>query len=90
MSHRELDDMLGKGWRKPAFVKNTLLRWSLFAGFFAYLIAAFMTIDVDWGRVYEGLERGWAFFLAFTSPDFVSRWADIWSGCDPPLAKIFF
>ena len=64
MSHRELDDMLGKGWRKPAFVKNTLLRWSLFAGFFAYLIAAFMTIDVDWGRVYEGLERGCGRFFS--------------------------
>jgi phosphonate transport system permease protein len=80
MSHRELDDMLGKGWRKPHFVRNPLLRWGLGAGFVAYLIAAFMTIEVDWGRVYEGLDRGWAFVLAFTSPDFVSRWSDIWDG----------
>ena len=80
MSHPELDDLLGKGWRKPAFVKNALLRWTLIVGFVAYLIAAFMTIEVDWGRVYEGLDRGWAFVLAFTSPDFISRWSDIWSG----------
>lgn len=80
MSHPELDDMLGKGWRKPAFVKNAFLRWTLIVGFVAYLIAAFMTIEVDWGRVYEGLDRGWAFVLAFTSPDFISRWSDIWSG----------
>jgi len=80
MSHRELDDMLGKGWRKPAFVKNAALRWALIAGFVAYLIAAFMTIEVDWGRVYAGLDRGWAFVVAFTNPDFTSRWSDIWSG----------
>lgn len=80
MSHRELDDMLGKGWRKPAFVKSPALRWTLAAGFIVYLIAAFMTIEVDWGRVYEGLDRGWAFVLAFTSPDFVSRATDIWEG----------
>jgi len=80
MSHRELDDMLGKGWRKPAFVKNAALRWALIAAFVAYLIAAFMTIEVDWGRVYAGLDRGWAFVVAFTNPDFTSRWSDIWSG----------
>jgi len=80
MSHRELDDMLGKGWRKPAFVKNPALRWTLILGFVAYLIAAYMTIEVNWSRVYEGLDRGWAFVLAFTSPDFTSRWSDIWSG----------
>ncbi|WP_428687840.1 phosphonate ABC transporter, permease protein PhnE [Roseibium sp.] len=79
-AHRELDDMLGRGWRKPHFIPNPLLRWGIFLCFIAYLIAAFLTIDVDWGRVYEGLDRGWQFFLAFTRPDFVSRWSDIWSG----------
>ena len=24
MSHRELDDMLGKGWRKPHFIQSRL------------------------------------------------------------------
>ncbi len=80
MSHRELEDMLGKGWRKPPFVSNPKLRWGLIVGFFAYLVAAFMTIEVDWGRVYVGLDRGWAFILAFTSPDFTGRASDIWSG----------
>lgn len=80
MGHRELDDMLGKGWRKPHFVRSPVLRYSLITGFVAYLIAAYMTIEVDWGRVYEGLDRGWQFVLAFTRPDFVGRAADIWEG----------
>ena len=80
MSHRELDDMLGRGWRKPPLVKRAWLRWTLLAGFAAYMVAAVMTIEVDWGRVYEGLDRGWQFILSFTRPDFVSRWTDIWDG----------
>ncbi|MHA7775879.1 phosphonate ABC transporter, permease protein PhnE [Roseibium sp. M-1] len=72
--------MLGRGWRKPHFVRNPVLRWGLLIGFIAYLVAAFLTIDVDWGRVYEGLDRGWQFVLAFTRPDFLSRWGDIWEG----------
>ena len=79
-THRELDDMLGRGWRKPPLIRNTALRWGLLAGFVIYLIAAVSTIPVDWGRVYEGLDRGWAFVLAFTQPDFVTRWTDIWEG----------
>jgi phosphonate transport system permease protein len=80
MSHRELDDMLGTKWRKPSFVANPMLRWALIVGFIVYLIAAFMTIDVNWARVYEGLERGGQFIMAFTQPDFVSRASDIWGG----------
>lgn len=80
MSSASLEDKLGTPWRKPHFVKNPTLRLSLMAGCMAYMIAAVMTIEVDWGRVYEGLDRGWAFVLAFTSPDFVSRAGDIWEG----------
>ncbi|MCB1333770.1 MAG: phosphonate ABC transporter, permease protein PhnE [Roseivivax sp.] len=80
MSHRELDDMLGRGWRKPPLIRHPALRWGLLAGFAVYLVAAVMTIQVDWGRVYEGLDRGAQFILAFTRPDFLSRATDIWEG----------
>lgn len=80
MNDTRLEDMLGRNWRKPPLVKRTSLRYGLALGFIAYLIAAYLTIEIDWGRVYVGLDRGWAFFLAFTSPDFVSRASDIWEG----------
>ncbi|WP_299783189.1 phosphonate ABC transporter, permease protein PhnE [uncultured Roseobacter sp.] len=80
MSEMRLEDKLGTAWRKPHFIKNPTLRLGLIAGFIAYMIAAVLTIEVDWGRVYEGLDRGAAFVLAFTSPDFVSRASDIWEG----------
>ena len=76
----DVDTLIGKPWRKPPLVQRRWLRWALMLGFVAYLIAAFATIDVNWARVYEGLERGKQFVLAFTSPDFTSRSSDIWEG----------
>ncbi len=79
-AHRELDDMLGRRWRKPHLIARPWLRWTLGIGLAVYLVAAFLTIPVDWHRVYEGLDRGWQFVLAFTTPDFVTRFADIREG----------
>lgn len=75
-----LDAALGRKWKKPPLIQRRWLRWVLGLGFVVYLIAAFMTIDVNWSRVYEGLDRGAQFILAFTSPDFTSRGSDIWEG----------
>ena len=71
---------LGKPWKKPPFVQRKWLRLILLVGIVTYLIAAYMTIDVNWSRVYEGLERGKKFVLAFTNPDFTTRSTDIWEG----------
>ncbi|WP_108485376.1 phosphonate ABC transporter, permease protein PhnE [Oceaniglobus ichthyenteri] len=71
---------LGKPWKKPPFVRRAWLRWTLIVGFVAYLVAAYLTIDINWTRVYEGLERGKQFVLAFTSPDFTTRSGDIYAG----------
>lgn len=76
----EANQFIGKPWRKPSFVKRPWLRWALILGFLAYLIAAYLTIEVNWSRVYEGLERGKKFVLAFTNPDFTSRSSDIYEG----------
>lgn len=79
-AHLEIDDILGTRWRKPAFIKSPLVRWGLVLATIAYLVAAYMTIDVNWARVYEGLDRGWQFILAFATPDFVGRAGDIYHG----------
>ena len=76
----EVSALIGKPWKKPPFIQRPWLRWLLIFGFVAYLIAAFSTIEVNWSRVYAGLERGEKFILAFTQPDFTSRSSDIWEG----------
>lgn len=67
-------------WSKPPFIESPLLRHGLTVLAIAYLIASFATIDVNWTRVYEGLDRGWEFIVAFSNPDFSERWSDIRDG----------
>jgi phosphonate transport system permease protein len=76
----DVSALIGKPWKKPSFIQRPWLRWLLILGFVAYLIAAFSTIEVNWSRVYAGLERGEKFVMAFTQPDFTSRSSDIWEG----------
>lgn len=76
----EIDTLIGRKWRKPPFIRRAWLRWLLTIGALAYLTAAFATLEVNWSRVYEGLDRGAAFVMSFMEPDFASRWGDIRDG----------
>ena len=75
-----LNARIGQPWRKPPFIKRIWLRWTLGVSAVLYLAAAIASIEVNWSRVYEGLDRGAAFIMSFTRPDFVSRAGDIWDG----------
>lgn len=72
-------------WRKPPFIANAWVRRGLFAGVLAYLALALSSLEVNWARLAEGLERGWRFVVAFTQPDFGSRWGDIVLGFQESL-----
>jgi len=68
-------------WRRPPqILKDRRWRIAIQAGIAIYLILAIGTIEVNWARVYEGLERGQRFILGFLQPDFSSRWRDISQG----------
>ncbi|MFK7891719.1 MAG: phosphonate ABC transporter, permease protein PhnE [Granulosicoccus sp.] len=66
--------------RPPVFIQRTWLRWGLSLFALVWLVLALRTIDVDWMRVAEGMERGWRFVKGFLAPDFVTRWSDISTG----------
>jgi phosphonate transport system permease protein len=80
MTQTSSSHKVGQRWRKPHFISNSTLRWCLAVGAISYLIAAIASVEVDWARVYEGLDRGFDFIMAFTQPDFSSRASDIWEG----------
>nr|WP_281494765.1 phosphonate ABC transporter, permease protein PhnE [Marinobacter sp. S6332] len=61
-------------------LKSQRWRWIIMSGSVVYLILAINSVEVDWFRVYEGLERGWRFIQGFLTPDFSSRWQDIQIG----------
>ena len=58
----------GRRWRPPPFIANPWLRLALYGGVALYLALALGTLQVNWGRVAEGLVRGWAFVAAFGNP----------------------
>lgn len=67
-------------WKRPPLIQNTNLRYSLLALTGLYFLAAIYSYEVNWSRVYEGLDRGWAFIISFSHPDFSTRWTDISEG----------
>lgn len=67
-------------WRRLPLIQSATLRLTLMAGLVVYLILALSSIEVNWERVAEGAVRGLDFLAAFTRPDFISRWEDIWAG----------
>ena len=67
-------------WRKPPAIERPWLRYGLLLLTLVYLYFSIASYDVNWSRVAEGLDRGWAFIKAFANPDFVSRRSDFIEG----------
>ena len=66
--------------RQPVFIKSAPLRYALWLLAFVWFVLAVGTIEVNWTRVAEGMERGWRFVKGFLTPDFTTRWKDISAG----------
>ncbi|MFJ1312048.1 phosphonate ABC transporter, permease protein PhnE [Agrobacterium sp. P15N1-A] len=66
--------------RPPLFIKSRFMRWLVYGGLLIYLAAAASSVEINWLRAYEGLDRGWRFLQGFLVPDFTSRWRDIVAG----------
>jgi len=68
-------------WRRPPqLLKHPVWRPVIRIGVLLYLALAISTLEVDWLRVWEGLDRGWRFVEGFLTPDFTTRWRDISEG----------
>ena len=74
------DITAGKRWKKPPFIKDARWRYAIYLGALVYMVLAIGSVEVNWVRVYEGLDRGWRFVEAFLVPDFTTRWKDIQTG----------
>lgn len=67
-------------WRKPPFFASRALKWGLILGALVYFVLALASVEVNWARLSEGAVRAARLFAGFLTPDFVSRWNDIWIG----------
>ncbi|WP_019016063.1 phosphonate ABC transporter, permease protein PhnE [Elioraea tepidiphila] len=69
-----------RAWRPPPLIEAAWLRWAVYGGALLYAVLALGTLEVNWTRAAEGLERGGRFLGAFFPPDFVTHWLEIEEG----------
>jgi phosphonate transport system permease protein len=69
-----------RAWRPPALIGDVRLRWAIYAGALLYAVLALGSVEVNWTRAAEGLERGARFLAGFFPPDFVSKREEILDG----------
>jgi phosphonate transport system permease protein len=67
-------------WRKPPAIASPIKRWTLIIGSILYLVWALTSLELNPGRMLEGLVRAKEFFAGVLAPDFVTRWTDIQMG----------
>ena len=67
MSSQTLPDT----WKKPNFIKNPVLRLTLYIGIVAYFALAFGTMDINWSRAWQGIPRGAEFIASFFPPSII-------------------
>lgn len=80
-------------WRPPKLIANPVYRYGLIALAIAYLIWSLATLEIDWGRIGQGLPRAQDMFARMVPPDF-SRWELLYKGVsesvEMALAASFF
>jgi phosphonate transport system permease protein len=76
-------------WRPKPGIGNAALRWSINAAVLIYLVLVYFSVDINWARVAQGLDRGVAFMASFFTPDFVSRGGEIVTGLRESLTMTF-
>lgn len=68
---------VSRTWSPPPLISSPALRWAIYGGAALYLVLAFGTIEINWGRIAVGAERAVRLLSGFLRPDFVSRAEDI-------------
>lgn len=76
-------------WRPKPMLTNPAWRWGLNALLLMYLLLVYFSVDVNWARVAQGMDRGLAFVASFLSPDFITRGAEIAVGLRESLTMTF-
>jgi phosphonate transport system permease protein len=69
-----------RSWSPPKLIRDPWLRYGLYIGAAIYLTLAVGTLHLNWARLAQGLDRGWAFVSAFGRPDFASHGQEILEG----------
>ncbi|WP_339858590.1 phosphonate ABC transporter, permease protein PhnE [Pseudohongiella acticola] len=86
---QRIDHARAGQWRPLPRVRKAHLRWFINLSVILYLVLAWLSVDVNWGRVAQGMERGQEFVASFLQPDFTSRGGEILTGLWESLTMTF-
>jgi phosphonate transport system permease protein len=67
-------------WRPKPLIENPWTRYAVYLAALLYAAFAFGTLEINWARAAEGLERGARFVAGFFPPDFVTKRVEIGEG----------
>lgn len=76
-------------WRPKPMISNATLRWGINLAVLIYLVLVYFSVDINWARVAQGMDRGLAFMGSFLTPDFISRGGEIAIGLRESLTMTF-
>ncbi len=82
---RRLQQLREGIWRPLPLVRDVRWRWAINGTVLLYIVLAWLSVDVNWARVAQGMDRGLAFMASFLQPDFVSRSGEIFTGLKESL-----
>ena len=72
--------MSARAWTRPRLIPNATMRAAVFGGALLYLALALGSLEINWVRIAQGIEKGWRLILAFLHPNFAARWGEIVGG----------
>jgi phosphonate transport system permease protein len=72
-------------WRPLPLIRDARWRWALNASVLLYIVLAWLSVDINWARVAQGMDRGLAFMASFLQPDFITRGGEIFTGLKESL-----
>lgn len=76
-------------WKPLPLVRDSRLRWFINLSVLLYIVLAWYSIDINWARVAQGMDRGLAFVASFLRPDFTTRGGEILAGLKESLTMTF-
>lgn len=85
IEQRRINEARQGRWKPLPLVRCQHRRWIINGGVLLYIVLAWLSIDVNWSRVAQGMERGGAFVASFLRPDFTSRSGEILTGLQESL-----
>lgn len=72
-------------WRPLPMIADARWRWLLNLCVLLYIVLVWLSVDVNWARVAQGMDRGLAFMASFLQPDFLTRSEEIFTGLKESL-----